>query len=315
MDVPGVLDMKFNPEMTGQHHTLAVALSDGTLTMLPLDLSDLGSNVWKEGERLLIDRESTICLSVDWSNQMIADPDPMIAVSLSNGEMAVCGNRDGALSTLHKWKAHTLPYVNTPAEVWITSFDPNDNNCVFSGGDDGLLKQWDLRMVDDYAHPVCINRDAEAGVTSMCWNKYRSDYITVGSYDGHVRLYDKRAMKHCVQDLDVENNAGIWRIKYKRNCNYYYDRAHGIHWENSSTQHEMLLAAMRAGFLVVDSNDAEGNGFVKKVEYLKQGGEALAYGVDYIYVNSDDAKEGFAGSCSFYNHLMHVWDYQYSLVC
>ena len=314
MDVPGILDMKFNPELVGNHHVLAAALSDGTLTMLPLDLSDLTVNVWKNSERLLIDSESTICLSVDWSNQMNPDPNPLIAVSLSNGEMSVCGHRDGSLCTLHKWKAHTLPYVNTPAEVWITSFDPNDNNCVFSGGDDGLLKQWDLRMVNEFASPVSVNRDAEAGVTSMCWNKYRSEYMTVGSYDGHVRLYDKRAMRHAVQDMDVENNAGIWRIKYKHNCNYYLDRANGTHWNNTSTQNELLLAAMRAGFLVVDLDDINGSGFTKKVEYLKQGGEALAYGVDYIYVDAEDKKEGFVGSCSFYNHLMHVWDYHYSLV-
>ena len=74
MDVPGILDMKFNPELVGNHHVLAAALSDGTLTMLPLDLSDLTVNVWKNNERLLIDSESTICLSVDWSNQMNPDP-------------------------------------------------------------------------------------------------------------------------------------------------------------------------------------------------------------------------------------------------
>lgn len=68
--------MKFNPEKVGDNHSLAVALSDGTLSLLSLDLSTTIGNQWKEKERLLIDSESTICLSVDWSNQMIADPDP-----------------------------------------------------------------------------------------------------------------------------------------------------------------------------------------------------------------------------------------------
>ena len=301
--------MKFNPEKVGDNHSLAVALSDGTLSLLSLDLSATIGNQWKEKERLLIDSKSTICLSVDWSNQIVPDPDPLIAVSLSNGEMSICGSREASLSVLHKWKAHTLPYVHTPAEVWITSFDPSDRNCVFSGGDDGLLKQWDMRMVDTYAQPVNVNREAEAGVTSMCWNKYKSDYITVGSYDGHVRVFDKRALQHAVHDYDVKNNAGIWRIKYKHNCNYFLDQFHGVDHSSSATRDEMLLAAMRAGFIVMSSAETE------EVKYLKQGGESLAYGVDYVYVTEDEVKNGVAASCSFYNHLMNVWEYQYCCVC
>ena len=53
----------------------------------------------------------------------------------------------------------------------------------------------------------------------------------------------------------------------------------------------------------------------KDVEYLKQGGESLAYGVDYVYQSEEDKKKGVAASCSFYNHMMHVWDYKYCGVC
>ena len=50
-----------------------------------------------------------------------------------------------------------------------------------------------------------------------------------------------------------------------------------------------------------------------KVRYLEQGTESLAYGVDYINKKGCDLgkREGFVGSCSFYNHLMHVWEYSY----
>lgn len=302
--------MKFNPDRIGDQHTLAVALSDGTLRMLQLDLP---SHQWKDDLRLLIDTESTICLSVDWSNQIHPDPTPQVAVSLSNGEMSIVSFREDSLCLLHKWKAHTLPYVHTPAEVWITSFDPNEPSTVFSGGDDGLLKQWDTRMVDAYASPVLVNRDAGAGVTSMCWNKYNSQYMTVGSYDGHVRLYDKRSMTRAVSDLDLENNAGIWRIKYKYNCNFYSDRQHGIDRESALCRDEFLVAAMRAGFVVMNCDQSLR--LKKDVEYLKQGGESLAYGVDYVYQSEEDKKEGVAASCSFYNHMMHVWDYKYCGVC
>ena len=54
--------------------------------------------------------------------------------------------------------------------------------------------------------------------------------------------------------------------------------------------------------------------FSPKVTYLEQGTESLAYGVDYVYKadHDSDTMEGYIASCSFYNHLMHVWKFGYS---
>ena len=308
IDTSGVLDMKFNPQCVGKDHVLAIALSDGYLSLQPLDIYSDAEHMWGSDERILVVDESTICLSVDWSNQMIADSDPLVAVSLSNGQMSICGHRDGSLEVLQKWNAHTLPYTTIPAEVWITSFDPQDKNTVFSGGDDGIMKLWDLRLQGTSSRPVATCSEFEAGVTSMCWNKGDPSYITVGSYDGHVRLFDKRNIGHAVSDYDVQNNAGIWRIKYKHNTNYYVDGAASA---TSGTKNELLLAAMRAGFIVMNY-DADRR-FNERVVYLEQGTESLAYGVDYVYKKGSDVDrlEGYVGSCSFYNHLMHVWSYDY----
>lgn len=302
--------MKFNPEEVGTKHTLAIALSDGYLSLLPMDYGNDYHSIWKEGERVLVENESTICLSVDWSNQMIANPNPLLAVSLSNGKMGVCCMDNGELITKEKWNAHSL-MPGVPAEVWITSFDPQDSNILFSGGDDGVMKQWDLRLVGSNTSPVSVCKEFGAGVTSMCWNKQDSMCITVGSYDGHVRLFDKRQIQHAVSDYDLENNAGIWRIKYKHNPNYY------LGCKESPTKNEFLVAGMRAGFVVMDYN--EKREISSKVTYLEQGTESLAYGVDYIIKKDSclDSCSGYVGSCSFYNHLMHVWDFDYSsfIVC
>lgn len=297
--------MKFNPQSVGNQHTLAVALSDGSLSLLPLDLSTTDSTVWKGEERVLIQDDSTICLSVDWSNQMVPSTNPSLVVSLSDGQLSCCSVRDGSLSVVERWRAHTLPSTTIPAEVWIASFDPLDATSIFSGGDDGVMKQWDTRLVGATATPVAVSRVFEAGVTSMCWNKMDSLYLTVGSYDGHVRIFDKRQIRQAVSDLDIQNNAGIWRIKYKHNSNYFVDQS------SSATKNEFLIAAMRAGFQVLDYD--EQHRMNQRAVYLKQGTESLAYGVDYICKKGCalDAKEGFVGSCSFYNHLMHVWRFSY----
>lgn len=307
VDTSGVLDMKFNPEECGSSHTLAVALSDGYLSLLNVDYTEGFNNVWKQNERILVEDESTICLSVDWSNQMISNPNPLIAVSLSNGKMATCIKEEDSLIVKDKWNAHSL-MPGVPAEVWITSFDPQDSNVLFSGGDDGIMKQWDLRMISSYVAPVAVCKEFQAGVTSMCWNKQDANYITVGSYDGHVRLFDKRQIQHSVSDYDVGNNAGIWRIKYKHNPNYYRTPID----ITSPTKNEMVIAAMRAGFVVL--NYDEQHVISLKNTYLEQGTESLPYGVDYIYKKGHDINQydGYVGSCSFYNHLMHVWKYEYS---
>ena len=300
--------MKFNPQCVGQKHTLALALSDGYLSLLPLDLSNPSDTVWGREERLLINDPSTICLSVDWSNQLNPSDTPLLAVSLSNGEVALCAVTNSGLQLQSKWFGHTLPYTTVPAEVWIASFDPSNSHLVFSGGDDGLLKQWDSRVFPASNTPVSITAGFEAGVTSICWNKHDAEYLTVGSYDGHIRMFDRRQMKRAVSDFDVENNAGIWRIKYKHNANFYLgENEQG----NETTKNEFLVAAMRAGFCVMQYD--ENRQISAKVRYLEQGTESLAYGVDYINKKGCDLgkREGFVGSCSFYNHLMHVWDYSY----
>ena len=300
--------MKLNPQEQGEKHTVAVALSDGYLTLIPFDYSNGFKDIWKESEHILVDSESTICLSVDWSNQMIPNPNPLIAVSLSNGQLAICSEEEGQLTIQHKWNAHSL-MPGIPAEVWITSFDPSDANCLYSGGDDGSMKLWDLRLVDSYTSPVAICKQFEAGVTSMCWNKYDPSYITVGSYDGHIRIFDKRQIQKPVSDYDVQNNAGIWRIKYKHNGNYYLN---SIKECDFATKNEMLIAGMRAGFIVLDYDDH--HQIQQKVTYLEQGTESLPYGVDYVHCEADNSSpSGVVGSCSFYNHLLHVWDYDYSL--
>lgn len=302
IDTSGVLDMKFNPEEIGDQHTLALALSDGYLSLRTLDCKECS---WKKENSILVEDESTICLSVDWNNQMISNSNPQLAVSLSNGQMSICSLDDGSLGVKEKWNAHTL-FGGEPAEVWITSFDPQDSNVVYSGGDDCIMKQWDLRLVGSYSSPVAVCRQFDAGVTSMCWNKMDPQYLTVGSYDGHIRVFDKRQIRSPVSDFDVENNAGIWRIKYKQNSNYY------LHEEKRAVPHcnEMLVAAMRAGFVVLDYD--ESRTISSKVTYLEQGTESLAYGVDYVSMKENCS--GCVASCSFYNHLMHVWKYDYSLL-
>lgn len=75
-------------------------------------------------------------------------------MSLSNGELALLAPEDDGVATevsyevVQSWKAHDY-------EPWITSFDRWTPRRVWSGGDDCVLKCWDL---DDTSRPVFVNR-------------------------------------------------------------------------------------------------------------------------------------------------------------
>lgn len=91
--------------------------------------------------------------------------DNFLACSLTDGSVAICdvvpiaqggGDDDGdekeeqqqqqeyGLQLTHHWQAHN-------AECWVSSIDPFNQNYVYTGADDHLLKLWDLRLID------CVN--------------------------------------------------------------------------------------------------------------------------------------------------------------
>lgn len=120
------------------------------------------------------------------------------------------------------------------------------------------------------------------------------------SYDGQVRLFDKRNPLKPLTSFDV--GGGIWRLK----------------WHPSNPQ-RLLIAAMHNGFSVIDfkglvttTNVGEGGNLEPgEGELVKrfEGHESLAYGVDWNQGNAEKTEDGedLVASCSFYDHALHVW--------
>lgn len=92
---------------------------------------------------------------------------------------------------------HTSPYTDEPCEVWTTVW--LDPNCILSGGEDNLLKLWDLRS--DTKQPVNVNKTHKCGVISL--HRESSDYIISGAYDDHLRRIDLRNFVQCILDKKV----------------------------------------------------------------------------------------------------------------
>jgi diphthine methyl ester acylhydrolase len=120
----------------------------------------------------------------------------------------------------------------------------------------------------------------------------------VGSYDGHVRLFDIRKPPVPLASSDV--GGGAWRVK----------------WHPSvQRKHDLLAACMHGGFKIVRwSSDEDVTGHLPATETNGiatdfQGHESLAYGVDWRTPepNSDVRNDTLIASCSFYDHSLKTW--------
>ncbi|EJW85559.1 hypothetical protein WUBG_03533 [Wuchereria bancrofti] len=100
---------------------------------------------------------------------------------------------------------HTSPYTDEPCEVWTTTW--LDTNCILSGGEDNLLKLWDLRL--GTKQPVNVNKTHQCGVISL--HTENSEYIISGSYDDHLHRIDLRNFAQYI--LDKKINGSAWSIR------------------------------------------------------------------------------------------------------
>ena len=228
----------------------------------------------------------SLVLSLDWSLDSTK-----IASSQSNGFLQII-NLENNCITLNEWKAHDF-------EAWITCYDPNNPEILYSGGDDCKFKVWDERV--GFAFPTLINKTSHsAGVTTISRDPHFEFSIATGSYDDQVRLWDSRMLKDPISFF--ETGGGVWRIKF-----------------HPSDPRFIAVASMYNGFHILqryadfhDSglNQTEYGQSVKKrpqqaqtlslsLEFKKH--KSIAYGIDW------SRHSGRLGTCSFYDHLFCLW--------
>ena len=171
------------------------------------------------------------------------------------------------IETTAEWKAHDY-------EAWIVACDRHDMNLIYSGGDDGLFRIWDIRQQPD--HSVVTNKHHQMGVTAMQSHPTTPGRLVTGSYDEGIRLWDQRQWKRPL--MEIQMSGGIWRLKW-----------------HSLDPSMLLTACMHGGFHVVRVGEG---GMEIETSFLEH--QSLAYGVDWL-------TDGKAVSCSFYDHAMHMW--------
>ena len=212
----------------------------------------------------------------------------------SNESKIVTGNSKGTLNVIDAKNMLLNAQFNAHEfEIWSVYMCRHDNNIVYSGADDCLLKMWDLRDTER-AKLKCSLFDG--GVTQIQGPYYYSsnggsliknfneNNLLCSSYDEQIYVLDKRNLKNFIKK-SKKLGGGVWKMR--------------VNEDNL-----ILCACMHTGVHVVDLKDLE-----SKLYYDKHGLNNLAYGCDWL--KTRDSKEYLTATCSFYNHELRVWKLKY----
>lgn len=282
IETSAILDIKWSPNPK-QEPQLAVADAKGRITVFGLDVE---TKRLREVQKIDVADETKLCLSLDFSNRRSSLAPTEIITSVSNGHLAHLIPASSGYTLSSSWPAHDY-------EPWITTFDIDDPKTVWSGGDDFKLKRWDLR---ERSRPTFVNKNFEAGVTTITPSPHTPNLLAVGSYDENLRFFDARSATKPL--LTIPMGGGIWRTRFHPSA----ERAE-----------DLLVACMHAGFKIVHISQGMTGGDWE-IDYNMNGSvvktfeehSSLAYGADWSRLPMEEG-ESLVGTCSFYDHTMHLW--------
>ncbi|KAJ3179597.1 Diphthine methyltransferase [Geranomyces variabilis] len=275
VDCPAVLDMKWLPPGALQTTTvvphLAVVDALGSTTLLTVVDNGLGVTT---AATVSNNKPGVLSLSLDWG------PALQCVVGESDGTCALVElSESGSLRRVMEWEAHGF-------EAWIAAWDRWDRQKVWTGGDDAILRSWDLR--EDGAVASITSRKHDAGVCSIQSHPFKEHILATGSYDERILIWDTRKMRAPL--VEHAAGGGVWRLKW-----------------HPSDPTRLLAACMHGGFSVLNV-DTDAAVISPLVEYSEHA--SLAYGADWSRepVGRTESSIETLATCSFYDHAFHVWD-------
>lgn len=212
--------------------------------------------------------DERIVLAVDVDRDEEGEGSCLVGESDSEGGIALHRIGERGWEKVERWDAHK-------EEAWSVSVDASGRG-VYSGGDDGSLVCNGIGEGERFRL-----RDAHAGVGVTCVRREGEWRLWSGGYDDTVRIWDIRAMRRSVMELEV--GGGVWRIR--------------VHPKDPEF---VLSAAMYDGFKVLRRRE----NLEVVAEY--RGHDSLAYGASWV-PGLDQEGEFVALTGSFYDHSLQLW--------
>ncbi|KAJ2359140.1 hypothetical protein GGF43_000306 [Coemansia sp. RSA 2618] len=271
IETSAIFDIKWSYNPVSGSELVGVACADGSLAVYAAD-SQSDSEFLSHVSTTHAPTPESMCCSLDWSNRRAASATPHIVTSYSDGKLQLAKFAESTLHGVSQWQAHDL-------EAWISAFNYWTPDLLYSGGDDARLKGWDMRMGTQA--PVFNSARHQAGVCSIQSNFHSEHVLATGSYDENVFIWDTRNMRAPVKEFNV--GGGVWRLKW-----------------HPRVSDRLLVGAMYNGFHVLDTG---GTGIELSASFMQH--TSIAYGADWC--QSPDDSDELVGTCSFYDHMVHVW--------
>ncbi|KAG5460962.1 MAG: hypothetical protein BJ554DRAFT_6925 [Olpidium bornovanus] len=141
------------------------------------------------------------------------------------------------------------------------------------------------------------------GVTAIESNSLAPNLLATGSYDEHILIWDHRSL--AVPLHDVGAGGGVWRLRW-------HPRRPDV----------LLAACMHGGLRVI----RVGEGFILvlcarlaalaiigpyvpscRISSSFLDHQSMTYGADWSRAVPRDEGCTLVGSCSFYDHVLHLW--------
>ena len=301
-----VLDLHFSPD---EPTTLAVATSIGKVSFFRLDLMD-GGHLAEIGS-IQVSDPGILVTSLAWKPS--SSTRPMIAVSLSNGKIAIF-TLDSPDTTLRTVEAHSL-------EVWTVAWSVTPGTegiaVLYSGGDDSALCRHSEHLppqdvqvdedgrIGDVYEP--LSRDAKthgAGVTAILpipvTGSNGQKLLLTGSYDEYMRILEPAVTGRRSKILAEKRlGGGVWRLKLLRKVDYT---------QAGKLRLSLLASCMHAGARVLEiSRSAEGTWTIVVLAKFEEH-ESMNYASDASTQINRDLESLIFISTSFYDKKLCVWN-------
>ena len=301
LQTEAVLDLRWSSHsiiLNQQTRPLLAQVSvNGLLQLLSIDFTNaLNPRLQSVASTTVVGASST-ALCVDWSPACTQQHSELV-VSTDCGRLSHYSlTSSGHLACLNTVKTHDM-------EVWSCSYDAHSSgHLVWSGADDCQLQLHDFR-----SNTVSIKNERmhTAGVTVI--HSLDEHTLITGSYDGHVRLIDKRKLTARSDSSDVlasyDCQGGIWKIK-RSNVDPNVLAVASMH----AGLHVLQLKPTLDGFITAESTSDENSfSFCRYREH-----DSMAYGCCWLpsfnQISSDPADWRLVPivSCSFYDKSVHAW--------
>ncbi|EPY51224.1 WRDR85 family WD repeat protein [Schizosaccharomyces cryophilus OY26] len=210
---------------------------------------------------------SVLMLALDFS-----DDGRDLSISLSNGAVLTIDISSGAIK--NKWKEHQY-------EAWTVHYSRDDNNMLYSGGDDAVLNCYDQRIPSS-----CVWKDIkthQSGVVSVLSRPPFGPYIATGEYGDSMHTLDTRRIGRPLTNANL--GGGVWRLE---------------HMYSNDDYHQVLGVLMHRGAQILriatdfSSIDASSGIFGDH--------QSMCYGGDWR------RRDNLVATCSFYDKRVCLWE-------